>query len=101
MDAGRRVSWTPEARRTLEEVLAFVSRDSTERARLVLEQALQAAESLAVLAERGRVVPELSAPSIREVFVHRYRLMYRVSADTIVILAFIHGARDFNRWRGR
>jgi hypothetical protein len=34
------------------------------------------------------------------VFVYRYRLMYRVTRDTVEILAFIHGARDFGRWRG-
>jgi plasmid stabilization system protein ParE len=94
----RRVSWTPEARRTLDEVLEYIARDSQEGARRVLEQALAAARSLETLAERGRVVPEISAPSIREVFVYRYRLMYRVANDSVQILAFIHGARDFDRW---
>jgi len=65
----------------------------------VLQQALSAADSLATLAERGRVVPETSDPSIREIFVYRYRMMYRVTSDSVSILAFIHGARDFERWR--
>jgi toxin ParE1/3/4 len=96
----RRVGWTPEARRTLSEVLEFISGESPEGARRVLEQALAAARSLETLAGRGRVVPERADPQVREVFVYRYRLMYRVTRDTVEILAFIHGARDFERWRG-
>jgi plasmid stabilization system protein ParE len=95
----RRVVWTPEARRTLQEVLDFIARDSQEGAQRVLEQALAAARSLRTLSGRGRVVPELADPLIREVFVYRYRLMYRDLGDSVAILAFIHGARDFERWR--
>jgi plasmid stabilization system protein ParE len=95
----RGVVWTPEARRSLDEVLDFVARDSRDGATNVLEQALAAARSLETLADRGRIVPELADGSIREIFVYRYRLMYRVQDDAVVILAFIHGARDFERWR--
>ena len=65
----------------------------------VLEQALSAAESLSTLGERGRVVPELREPSIREIFVFRHRLVYEVRPDAVRIIAFLHGARDFERWR--
>jgi plasmid stabilization system protein ParE len=99
--ARRRVAWTPEARRSLDEVLGFITEDSPDGARRVLEQTLAAAQSLETLSQRGRVVPERADPTIREVFVYRYRLMYRVTADLVEILAFIHGARDFERWRGR
>ena len=99
MASRRRVAWSVEARRTLEEILEFIHRDSPEGAQRVLEQALAAAGSLSTLAERGRVVPETAQPSIREIFVYRYRLMYRVSDELVEILAFIHGARDFERWR--
>jgi plasmid stabilization system protein ParE len=48
----------------------------------------------------GRVVPELEQASVREVFVHRYRLVYRVEPERIAVLALVHGARDFHRaWR--
>jgi plasmid stabilization system protein ParE len=95
--ARRRVAWTPAARRSLEEVLEFIAEDSPDGARRVLEQTLAAAQSLETLSERGRVVPERANPTLREVFVHRYRLMYRVTPDLVEILAFIHGARDFER----
>jgi plasmid stabilization system protein ParE len=59
------------------------------------------AASLATLSERGRVVPELGDAGIREVFVFRYRLMYRVEQARVVIVAFVHGAQDFAAWRER
>jgi hypothetical protein len=54
---------------------------------------------LATLSERGRVVPETNDPAIREVFVFRYRLMYRVEEMRVIVVAFVHGARDFGAWR--
>jgi plasmid stabilization system protein ParE len=67
----------------------------------VLDAALDPAASLATLSERGRVVPELNDPAIREVFVFRYRLLYRVEQARVVVVAFVHGAQDFATWRER
>jgi toxin ParE1/3/4 len=47
-----------------------------------------------MFAERGRVVPELNDPAVRELLVGRYRLMYRVTASSVQVVAFVHGARD-------
>jgi hypothetical protein len=66
----------------------------------VLEEALRAGASLATLSERGRIVPELSDPRVRELFVFKYRLMYRVEERRVVIVAFLHG-RATSRRGGR
>jgi len=65
----------------------------------MLVQALEAAASLADLSERGRVVPEQDDAAIREVFVGKYRLLYEVTPSQVLILTFLHGARDFAKWR--
>jgi plasmid stabilization system protein ParE len=65
----------------------------------VLDAALAAAASLATFSERGRIVPELNDPTFREIFVFRYRLLYRVEHERVLIAAFLHGARDFATWR--
>lgn len=65
----------------------------------VLTRALEAADSLATFAERGRVVPEIGELTLRELFVFDYRLLYRVREDRVVIRASLHGARDFSKWR--
>ena len=95
----RRVIWTQEALRALDEVLEYIAKDAPEGARLVLQQALAAASSLATLSERGRVVPEIDDPSVREVFVFRYRLLYEVAPTEVRILSLLHGSRDFAKWR--
>lgn len=99
MATRRRVVWTRSARRHLDEIAEFIARDSPEGARRVVEQALVAARSLETLSDRGRVVPERADPTVREVFVYRYRLIYRTTGDRVLVIAFVHGARDFERWR--
>ena len=99
MAARRRVVWAPRAQAALDEAVEYVARDSVSGALRVLEQALAAADSLATLSERGRVVPELGEPNTREIFVFRYRLLYEVQPSAVRIVAFLHGARDFERWR--
>jgi plasmid stabilization system protein ParE len=54
---------------------------------------------LAIFAERGRVVPESNDPNIREVFVFRYRLMYEIHDERVIIVAFLHAARDVTALR--
>lgn len=46
------------------------------------------------MAERGRVVPELEEPTVRELIVGSYRLIYEIEGADVNILSLIHGARD-------
>jgi plasmid stabilization system protein ParE len=79
------VVWSESAQRALDEVVEYIAQDSRTAAGHVLEAALAVAASLATLPERGRVVPELDEPGLREVFVFRYRLMYRVEETRVVV----------------
>jgi toxin ParE1/3/4 len=94
----REVVWSWRARDGLDEAVAYIARDSLQRVVDLLERALNIAESLDQFTERGRIVPELDDPYVRELFVYRYRLVYEVSDSRATILGFLHGARDFNRW---
>jgi plasmid stabilization system protein ParE len=79
-------------------VVEYIARDSQDGAVRVLVRALDVAASVAALAERGRVVPELNDSTVRELFVFDYRLLYQVAEDRVVVIAFLHGARDFSKW---
>lgn len=98
-DRPRKVDWSSSALSALDEVLTYIADDSHDGVVRVLSATLRAAADLSTFAERGRVVPELADPTIREVFVFRYRLLYRVTEDVVTILAFLHGARDFSAWQ--
>ena len=95
----RRVVWTSNARTALDEVLVHIAEESLVGAQRILHAALDLATSLETLSERGRLVPEIASPTIREVFVYRYRMLYEVGASEVRILAFLHGARDFAEWK--
>lgn len=95
----RRVVWSASASAALDEAIAYIARNRRQAAVDVLERALQAAETLSTLSDRGRIVPELGDPDARDLFVHQYRLMYRVEDLQVIVFAFLHGARDFEAWR--
>jgi plasmid stabilization system protein ParE len=52
------------------------------------------------LPERGRRVAEFDDPSVREVIVDSYRLIYRVRSQRITVLAFVHKSRDLGALLG-
>jgi plasmid stabilization system protein ParE len=95
----REVVWAESARDALDEVIEYIAQDSQSGAIEVLEEALRAGASLATFSARGRIVPELNDPAVRELLVYRYRLLYAVGDDRVLVVAFLHGARDFATWR--
>lgn len=97
----RRVRWAEHAQRSLDEALEHIAQESPSGAAKVLHAALDLASSLETLSERGRVVPEVGDPTIRELFVYSYRLIYEIRPTEVTVLGFIHGARDFARWKRR
>ena len=76
----RTVRWTETAAQDLEEAAAFIGRDSRFYAAALVRETRVAARSLRTFAERGRVVPEIDVPDIREIFIRSYRLIYQVTA---------------------
>ena len=98
----RTVRWTETATQDLEEAAEFIGRDSRFYAAALVSETRAAARSRRTLAERGRVVPEIDAPDMRDLFIRSYRLIYQVTADRVFILAFVHGARDLTAlWERR
>lgn len=95
----RRVDWSPVALQQLEEAIDALAESSPQAAARLMDDAFAAAESLETLSERGREVPEIRDGRTRELFVQRYRMMYEVSDEHVSIVAFVSGARDFERWR--
>lgn len=90
----RKVTWTEVAWSDLEEAANYITKDSPHYAAAFVREARDATRSLTYLADRGRVVPEFDNPSIRELFVRNYRIIYQVTEQTVYIIGFIHGARD-------
>ena len=98
----RTLGWTETATQDLQEAAEFIGRDSRFYAAALVRETRAAARSLRTFAERGRVVPEIDAVDIREIFVGSYRLIYQVTDERVFILSFVHGARDLTAlWERR
>ena len=93
----RQVVWTEGARRELDATVTFVADESLEGAIRLLQDILNSADSLHSMPDRGRVVPERDDPTVRELLVGPYRLMYDVAGSDIVILGVLHQRRDLDR----
>ncbi len=90
----RKIIWTNEVYEDLESTAEYISKDSPFYASAFIEEVLLAGKNLNQNPDRGRRVPEVNDENIREIFVKRFRLIYKVKKDKIIILALIHGARD-------
>lgn len=98
----RAVRWSEAAARDLEEAAEFIARDSRFYAAALVRDARIAARSLRTLAERGRIVPEARSLNVREIPVKSHRLIYQIASDTVMVLAFVYGARDLPTfWQDR
>ena len=92
----RRIIWTEVAVHDLEQAAEYIARDSPRYAAALVRQVRDAVRSLSHLAERGRNVLEFADPTVREVLVHRYRLIYRVGPRAISIVGPMSALRK--RW---
>lgn len=90
----RKIVWSFEATTDLNSVADYIAKDSSFYAASFVLEAREASRSLNEFSERGRMVPELSNPNIRELFIKGYRLIYSIEESRIVILGLIHGRRD-------
>ena len=87
--------WSPEAVDDVEAIARYIERDSPWYARAVASKIVETAESILEFSEMGRLVPEIGDSSIRERFVHRYRIIYRLEVARVLVVAVIHGRQDF------
>ena len=97
----RQVRWGEPALEDLHQAAVYIARDSLHYAQALVDKAAAAARSLLLFPESGRHVPEIHDPSVRELFVQSYRLIYEVQPETVNVIAFVHGARDLAAWWGR
>jgi toxin ParE1/3/4 len=87
------VTWTQQASNDLEAIANFVGLDSVHYASLFVVDIFDAVERLEVSPNSGRMVPETDHPSIREIILGNYRIIYRAQYATVEILTIYHSAR--------
>ncbi|OPY57049.1 MAG: Plasmid stabilization system protein [Pelotomaculum sp. PtaU1.Bin035] len=86
---------TKQAAFDLQEITEYIARDSVENAIRFADELLEVCHSIQDFPERGRIVPEVGQPQIREVIHKNYRLVYAVRKGKIFILQVFNAARLF------
>lgn len=89
-----RVDWSNLARDDLDDLVRYISRDSTFYAHRFGEKVVLATAARRFSGKRAHDLPEAEDKTLREIIVQGYRVMYRLETDRVLILAVMHGSRD-------
>jgi len=88
-----KIHWTQNAVEHLVNIYEYIALNSPTYAKGMVDKITRRSEQIAVQPQSGRKVPEYQNDDIRELIETPYRIIYRIKADQIDILAVIHGAR--------
>ncbi len=88
-----KLTWSPQALDDLESICEYIARDSDRYAKLFAQRVIALAESIPQQPLLGAVVPEYQEEGLRERLFQNYRIVYRVCADAVEIVAITHAAR--------
>ena len=92
-----KIVWAAVAVADLERLGAWVAAESPQDAAALVARLRRRVDGLGPAPSRGRVVPELAFFGIvvlREVVERPYRIVYRISGRTVVILGVFDGRRE-------
>ncbi len=89
------VIWSHPAIADLKHIHDFIAEDSRHYAKKVVQDVRDKTDILEALPNAGKMVPEIANPTIRELHIYSYRIMYEVQHDQIYILTVIHKRQNF------
>jgi toxin ParE1/3/4 len=89
-----RIVWTRTAIDDLRAIRAYISRDSVQYAKRMVERIKSAVERLEANPRSGGKVLEWDRDDLREIIVGNYRVIYRIYRRKIQILTVFHAARQ-------
>ena len=89
-----RIVWAVSAQRDLKTIRDYIAKDSKVIARRLVTRIKKSATALIRWPESGSLLPEEGFPSLREIFVGNYRVIYHFDGhETVSIVRVVHGAR--------
>lgn len=93
-----KVIWAGSAVQDLESIIDYIAKDSPGNARKILLKIKNSVADLFHSPHRGRFVPELQNQGIllyREIIINPWRVIYRVSQDTVLVLSVFDSRQNF------
>ncbi len=89
------VVFAETARRDLGEILEYIQMESPRASRKIVREIYERLKKIPSFPKGGRMIPEIGEPSLREILIGSYRLMYRLEEKRAVVLRVLHGKRLF------
>ena len=91
-----KVVLVPRAIEDLRDIVLYVAPDRPEAAKRLGFALIEKTKMLGRFPLSGRIVPEFGDPSIRELILKPYRIVYRIDekAKVVGVARFWHGARS-------
>ena len=89
------VIWSASALSDLKDIFEFIAKDSPYYAEKYVNKLSEKAQQLIEFPSRGKVVPEIGNPAIREIIEGNYRIIYTVLDDEsqVQIIRIHHSAK--------
>jgi toxin ParE1/3/4 len=91
-----KVIWAPLALDRAAEIARYIAADRPSAAERWIDGLVRLAAGLSRAPRRGRIVPEVARPDLREILYGRYRLIYRLDPKRVVVLTVRHARRAFD-----
>jgi addiction module RelE/StbE family toxin len=88
-----KIVWTNQSLKDLKLIYEYIKVDSSFYASRFLNLLVSRTNQLIEFPESGRIVPEKSDPSIRELIEGNYRIFYRLQRNTVTILRIHNSSR--------
>lgn len=85
------VIWTQPALQELDAIADYIALDNPQAARRLVRQVFEKARQLETFPRSGRMPPELSDTTYRELLIAPCRIFYRIENDNVLI---IHNQRQ-------
>lgn len=92
-----KVTWTFQSLEDMADIANYHEQNSEQYASFLIDSFFAAEDQLANFPKSGRIVPETNIPSIRELIVNKYRIIYSIpSPDEVNVLAVKHSSIPFS-----
>lgn len=89
-----KVVWAPRAIARASKIAAYIAADRPGAAAKWVDEVFAVISTLRTHPRRGRKVPEVNRPEIRELLHGAYRIIYRQDERRVVVLTIRHGRRQ-------
>ncbi|HAR46571.1 MAG: hypothetical protein A2X56_08100 [Nitrospirae bacterium GWC2_57_13] len=88
------IIWSALAKEHLREIDRYISEGSPFYSIIFIDKLSASVEKVGAFPRIGRVVPEFERDDLREIFFHKYRIVYSIKDDAVTSAAIVHGAMD-------